>query len=255
MYQEERRYQILKLLRKKRSLSNQEIMDVFNISRDTARRDIVKLVEERLAVRTHGGITLPELYSEIQYYKERSNINLNVKKELAKKALNHLKDKQLCFMDVSTTVEELCDCIDKNLDIFTHSISNIEKLYNKPCQVNLLGGKLNKNNGFFYGSETLSCIENIYFDIAFLGAASIGIDGIYVEDQEDSSIKKKIIERSAFVCVIADDSKFLKNSKFKGGSLENIDLLITNKMPPTEILEKLKLANVEIELVEDDKNE
>ena len=126
---------------------------------------------------------------------------------------------------------------------------NRKELYNKPCDVHLIGGKLNKNNRFFYGSETLSSIDNIYFDIAFLGAVSIGVDGIYVEDQEDSNIKKKIIERSAFVCVIADDSKF------KGGLLDNIDLLITNEIPPTEILEKLKLADVKIELVEDEKNE
>ena len=39
-------------------MTNQEIMDQFHISRDTARRDIVRLVNENLAVRTHGGITL-----------------------------------------------------------------------------------------------------------------------------------------------------------------------------------------------------
>ena len=63
MYQEERIYKILKLLREKKSLSNQEIMEKFNISRDTARRDILKLVDEGVAVRTHGGITKPELFS------------------------------------------------------------------------------------------------------------------------------------------------------------------------------------------------
>lgn len=45
MYQEERLYQIMNLLRKKKSLSKQEIMSTFNISRDTARRDIICLVE------------------------------------------------------------------------------------------------------------------------------------------------------------------------------------------------------------------
>jgi DeoR/GlpR family transcriptional regulator of sugar metabolism len=48
MYQEERLYQIMNLLRKKKSLSKQEIMSTFNISRDTARRDIICLVEQSL---------------------------------------------------------------------------------------------------------------------------------------------------------------------------------------------------------------
>ena len=47
MYQEERLYQIMNLLRKKKSLSKQEIMSTFNISRDTARRDIICLVETK----------------------------------------------------------------------------------------------------------------------------------------------------------------------------------------------------------------
>ena len=51
MYQEERLYQIMNLLRKKKSLSKQEIMSTFNISRDTARRDIICLVEQKIALR------------------------------------------------------------------------------------------------------------------------------------------------------------------------------------------------------------
>ena len=53
MYQEERIYKILEILKAKKTMTNQEIMDQFHISRDTARRDIVRLVNENLAVRTH----------------------------------------------------------------------------------------------------------------------------------------------------------------------------------------------------------
>ena len=252
MYQEERIYKILKLLREKKSLSNQEIMEKFNISRDTARRDILKLVDEGVAVRTHGGITIPELFSEIGYYKERINMNSSVKIELAKKASNHSKNKQVCFLDVSTTLNEICDYVKNGIYVVTHSIDNMERLYKKECDVNILGGKLNKNNRFLYGAATILQIENIHFDIAFLGAAAIQKDGIYVEDQEDSYIKKKVSERSDLVCVVADDSKFLKTSKFKGARLSDIDILITNKMPPKEIVESLKEANVEIEILEED---
>lgn len=126
MYQEERIYKILKLLREKKSLSNQEIMEKFNISRDTARRDILKLVDEGVAVRTHGGITIPELFSEIGYYKERINMNSSVKIELAKKASNHLKNNQVCFLDVSTTLNEICDYVKNGIYVVTHSIDNLD---------------------------------------------------------------------------------------------------------------------------------
>lgn len=62
VYQEERIYKILEILKAKKTMTNQEIMDQFHISRDTARRDIVRLVNENLAVRTHGGITLNDVH-------------------------------------------------------------------------------------------------------------------------------------------------------------------------------------------------
>ena len=59
MFQEERLYKILELLEKKKSLTTQDIVENFHVSRDTARRDIVKLTNEGSVLRTHGGITLP----------------------------------------------------------------------------------------------------------------------------------------------------------------------------------------------------
>lgn len=56
MYQQERLSKIMKLLEEKEVLSSQEIMEAFRISRDTARRDIVKLSEKGAVIRTHGGI-------------------------------------------------------------------------------------------------------------------------------------------------------------------------------------------------------
>ena len=52
MYQEERIQQIQQLLEKKKRLSKKEIMEAFQISSDTARRDILEfLKQERLSVR------------------------------------------------------------------------------------------------------------------------------------------------------------------------------------------------------------
>ena len=87
MYQEERIYQILKLLKEKKTMTNQEIMDYFHISRDTARRDIVRLVNENLAVRTHGGITLNDVH-QIGSYQIRKQENEEIKNKIGKVAVS-----------------------------------------------------------------------------------------------------------------------------------------------------------------------
>lgn len=41
-----------------------------------------------------------------------------------------------------------------------------------------------------YGSQTLNMIDQIYFDLAYVAAAAVMEDGIYVEEFEDAMIKK-----------------------------------------------------------------
>ena len=177
MYQEERLYQIMNLLRKKKSLSKQEIMSTFNISRDTARRDIICLVEQKVALRTHGGITLPTVQLR-QSFQERSTLKNSTKDLLGKIASTYIKKNAICYLDTSTTVQYMCKYIKEKATIYSNSIDIIEQLKdNATLDLHLLGGKLNPVNRYFFGSETLTILDNIRFDIAFLGAASITEDG------------------------------------------------------------------------------
>lgn len=249
MYQEERLYEILNMLKDKTVLSNKEIMDAFGISRDTARRDIVRLVDEGAAIRTHGGIAIPSLQTEVKDYKSRLSINSEDKIKLGKYAVKYIKPDKVCFFDVSTTIQALCQYITENISVYTHSLDNMTILAEKNCEVHMLGGKLQQKNRFLYGSVTINEIEDIHFDLSFLGAASISQDGIYVVDHEDAFIKKKAAERSSFVCIIADGEKFFKSSPYKSISFDKIDLIITTKEPPLEIKEHIEAAGTTVEVV------
>lgn len=97
VYQEERIYKILEILKTKKTMTNQEIMDQFHISRDTARRDIVRLVSENLAVRTHGGITLNDVH-QIGNYQTRKQENEEIKNEIGKTAVSLIENNKVIFL-------------------------------------------------------------------------------------------------------------------------------------------------------------
>lgn len=248
MYQEERIYQILQLLKEKKTLTNQEIMNEFHVSRDTARRDILKLVDEGKAQRTHGGITLHSIYNEVGDYYVRKNQNVLIKKELAKKAIQYLTVHKICFFDVSTTIYEICQLVPKNIEAYTHSIPNVEAL-SQHCHTYMIGGKYNKVNRFMYGSQILNVLDDICFDFAYIGAAAIREDGIYVEDFEDAAIKKKIAKRSACVCLVIDDSKYLKKSKYRALHWSEINIITTNALPPENILKEIRNAGCCLDVI------
>lgn len=129
-----------------KSLSKQEIMSTFNISRDTARRDIICLVEQKIALRTHGGITLPTVQL-CQSFKERANLKNSNKDLLGKVASSYIKKNAICYLDTSTTVQYMCKYIKEKSTIYSNSIDIIEQLKdNATLDLHLLGGKLNPVN-------------------------------------------------------------------------------------------------------------
>ena len=238
MYQEERIYKILEILKAKKTMTNQEIMDQFHISRDTARRDIVRLVNENLAVRTHGGITL------IGSYQTRKQENEEIKNEIGKIAVSLSENNKVIFFDTSTTVAALCQYVEGNIEAYTHSLDNIEILSNH-CLCQMIGGTYFKKNRYMYGSQTLNMIDQIYFDLAYVAAAAVMEDGIYVEEFEDAMIKKKVASRSQKVCLVVDHSKFNKKSSYKALAFQDIDVLVVDWLPDT-YREKIEKAECQI---------
>lgn len=240
MYQEERIFRIYERLKERKTLTNQDIMEEFHVSRDTARRDILKLVQEGKALRTHGGITLFSIH-EIDVYHVRENQNVRIKKQLAKQAIRYLTMHKVCFFDVSTTVANICELVSNNIEAYSHSIANVEIL-SKHCATYMIGGKYNPTNRFMYGSQTMNVLDSIYFDFAYIGAAGILEDGIYVEDYEDAAIKKKVAQRCGCICLVVDSSKFSKKSTYRALKWEDIHIIITDTMPPEHILKEIKKA-------------
>ncbi|WP_268958437.1 DeoR/GlpR family DNA-binding transcription regulator [Paenibacillus apii] len=247
IYQEERLLKILDQLKTRTQLSNADICELLDISRDTARRDIIKLVEEGAAIRTHGGIALPFFKEEIKAYKERAAAASAQKLEIARTANAYIGKGEVIFMDVSTTIRELCAEIREKITVYTHSLDNAEVLAgNTDVELQLLGGKFNYDNRFFYNESQAEQLSEIYFDKAFLGAAAIMEDGIYFANREDALVKKLVAGRAGKVFVLTDSQKFNLTASFRGMEFSDIDILITDESPPEHLLPVLRESGIEL---------
>jgi DeoR/GlpR family transcriptional regulator of sugar metabolism len=250
MYQEERLIKILEYLDCSNNLSVHEICKMFDISRDTARRDIVRLVEEGTVMRTHGGITLPGLINTIRNYRQRLEDHSVEKRNIAERALMYIKDNEHYFFDISTTVSYLAKELNKNVTVYTHSLDNIEILSEKKdVSVNCIGGCLNKTNRFFYDIDCKSSLFGIHFDVAFLGAAAITEDGIYYANHEDAFIKQISSKQSDKVILLADFEKYGKTAYYKGLEWDQIDVIISSCMPPALYVDIIKSNNIELNII------
>lgn len=252
MHQNKRIARIKEILAEQKEITTKEIMNEFNVSQDTARRDVLLLVEKGAAIKTHGGIISLNYDNPIPGYEERLLKSTTEKNAIAKAALHFLKKDSVCFVDVSTILLKFCQNVNEKITVFTHSLDNVLAMSLKEqIHVNLLGGSLNIENRFFYGMDTLQKISKISFDIAFVAASSIDEKGIYLVNQEDAAIMQCVVENSRKVILVAENQKFHNKSPYQVCSLSKINVFITDKSLTNE-QRKYFNDNTEIKIADEE---
>ncbi len=251
MYQEERLLAILSHLRLHRRISVQEICDRFGVSRDTARRDMVKLEEKGAIVRTRGGAILPTLSKEIFSYEERLRSEPQGKRAIGRMAASLIKDGDYVIFDASTTVQYAAEEMrSQDNVVVTNSIDIAGILAGRErISITLLGGMLNNRHRHVYGTKTVEMLADYQVDKLFLGACGITADGLSNPYEEDGYVKREMIRRADQVILLADHTKFGRKLFHRVSGLEEIDIIITDREPSGEIAEHLRNHQIEVLVV------
>jgi DeoR/GlpR family transcriptional regulator of sugar metabolism len=246
LYQEERLAKILKYLAEHKRISAEDICRLYEVSRDTARRDLVKLEEQNKIVRTHGGAILTSLQKEVKSYQERLKYGLPEKHAIGKLAASLIRSGDKVILDSSTTVQACAECITvEDCTIITNSINQAEQLAAKPgLNIQLLGGFLNKEHLFLYGSQVIAALGQYLVNKAFIGAVGISEKGLTTAYEEDGHVIRKMMAQAEQVIVLVDHTKFGGNGYFKYADLAEVDIIITNQLPDQAFLELLEKNNI-----------
>ncbi|MHC3376947.1 DeoR/GlpR family DNA-binding transcription regulator [Ligilactobacillus equi] len=230
MSQEKRVEMIKKLLIERQGLSTRDIMEKFNVSQDTARRDIVLLTKRGEVKRTHGGIlpldfgrSVPNFQSRLSHFtKEKTNIALA--------AVNYFLPEHVYFVDSSTILLKTCQNITSPMTIVTHSLDNCLALAEQSrVTVKVLSGTLNHENRFFYSNNAIQELQRTRFDTAFIAASGIDATGAYLLDQGDAEIVETAVKRADRVILVAEHQKFTNRSYYRICPLDKISIFITDR--------------------------
>ncbi|WP_070119523.1 DeoR/GlpR family DNA-binding transcription regulator [Bacillus marinisedimentorum] len=254
MYQEERMASILDYLKEHKRISVDHICRMFNVSRDTARRDLVKLEERGDLNRTRGGAVLPDIEGRLKTYQDRLMDVSEEKRAIGKLAASLIKNGENIILDTSTTVQACAESLTAlDITVVTNSINQVEILSQKDrVEMYLLGGRLNKHHRFLYGTSAVEKLAEYHADKAFIGVGGIMDTGLAIQYEEDGMIKKKMIDQADQVILLTDHSKFGKPYFYQFASLQDIDVLVTDRLPDEPFLRILKQAGVTILTTEDD---
>jgi len=257
MFQEERLDKIAEHLQARRRATIEELCELLDISKDTARRDLIKLEEQGRLVRTRGGAMLPSAGREIEHYEKRIHMDRSVKQEIGQAAARMVLPGDYVLLDASTTVQFAADVIAyKDNLVVTNSIDIASLLATREgVSLHLLGGAMNREQRFLYGPRALAALADYRFDKLLLGACGISAEGLSSPYEEEGLLIREMIKSAGQVVLLADASKFGKRLFYKVAGLEAVDVLVTDKMPPEDIMEQLELNQVEVMITACSKDE
>lgn len=229
----ERRIKIIDMVNTLGTVSFSELKEAFGfVSEMTLRRDLEYLDSVKSVVRIHGGAKSVDMVIGTDGpHAKRSLRNAQAKHSIAQKGLSILRPNTSIFMDSGTTVMEFAKLFpDGNYLIFTNGLScAIELARQKGAQVYILGGKVDPYSLCSNGARSIAALENVNFDMAFLGATGYARgQGFTIGAEEEYGLKREVIKRSEKTIIMMDSQKVGLTYTFTIAYPNEIDVVISD---------------------------
>lgn len=251
MLPQERYRKLMEYLQENGIIKMDTLMDMFDISIETARRDLNHLEKEGLIKKIYGGATLVEKVAREPANAERLASNINEKEAIGRKCAEFIEDGDSIMLEVGTTVLQIAKAVKekKNLTVITNSLPVVQELIDTDFQLYIIGGRIRHDEGAISGAVSMFEMSSFHINKAFIGAGGITLkNGISDFDIEESLVRRKIIEQSGEVFLAADSSKFGRDVLARIAPLDSVDLIITDDKIKPSLLSEFEEAGVNVVL-------
>lgn len=239
-YVENRRMQIVEIVKKNPSVRVEYLARLFGVSLMTIRRDLQELENKKLLTRTHGGAVLAEqTEDEVQMCRRR----------IAMFAASLVEDGDSLFINTSRNALQMLEYIQcENVTVITNNGKAIYSEHSPEVSVILSGGELRHPKDAMVGDFALRNLQTIYAKKAFVGCSGISAQaGMTTEIFNEVSINELMIDHATQdVYLLADHTKIGSNSSFISCPIEKINYLITDEKAPEEALEMIREKGVQV---------
>jgi DeoR family fructose operon transcriptional repressor len=247
----ERQARIAHLIAQEKSVTVAELCKQFAVSDMTVRRDLRRLEDEGILFRTHGGAVAASLEQDAAYG-VREQSEPEEKEAIARVAASLVVPGNTVILDAGTTTARLARHLHgkAGLTVITTSLHVLRELGNDE-QITLIatGGTVRQATLSFVGSWAEEMLSRFHADVLFLAAAAIDLErGLYNSNVYEIGVKQQMIRSARRVILVADHTKFGKQSMAKIADLDAVHCVITDHEVAAEIPIALRNHRVEVRL-------
>lgn len=249
---EERRERIRILLSEKPFVSLAELSEMFpDVSDMTLRRDIEYFERMGAAIKVRGGARSVKFIGDITEDKisVRMNSKVNEKMRIAKAASAYMEAGRSIFIDSGSTTAKLARFPHDEKMTFTTADPAIalELCRTGGHTVNIVGGRLDRDNFSVSGMYAMHFISDLNIDIAFLSPSGMSLDGSFTcGNYSECELKKTVAEKARLVVMLMDVSKTDKILPFTFCRMSDVDILICDGLLPGQTVKAAEKAGTKI---------
>lgn len=214
----------------------------YGVSASTIRRDLNELSRQGKLQRVRGGGTImhdPMPFDQVQQSLPDS------KERIGRKIGDLISDGEVVILDIGTTVASVAQQLrHRRLTVVTASLAVVDVLRDSnETELIVLGGVLRRSYLSLIGGITESSLQQIFADVAVLGASGVSKQGDMLDSTGVEVPVKRAIMKSADrnIFAIAED-KFPGTGVLRVCEPSSVDTVVTSrteKAPGLDMLKKL----------------
>jgi len=243
---EQRHQLILRALRSGGTVTVTDLADRLDASAATVRRDLLKLEEDGLLTRVHGGAVIEEAPAP---FAEAARTRVDAKDVIAAEAAAMIEDGQSVILDSGSTVHRLARRLrGRRVTVITNNLAVYEELVqDENIELMLLGGMVLRESRMVDGFMAQDNLRQVHADWLFMGACGVRAGGQVMDTTvAEVPARRAMIAAGDKVALLVDDTKFPGTGMVKICDPEDLDVVVTNAPADASACEALREAGVHV---------
>ena len=231
----ERRNRVLEILQEQGQVTVSELSRLFEVSEETVRRDLDKLAQEGLCVKSYGG-AIPAENSRVDMpYHIRNKRNVSAKETIAKLICEIIRDGDHLILDASSTAVWIARALrsKKNLTVITNSLEILmERADAEDRTMISSGGVLKEGYLALVGSKAEEALSAYNVEWAIMSCKGLDRErGATDGNEQFAQTKGAIMKAGGKKMLAVDHSKFDGVAFSKFADVSDYDLIVTDVKP------------------------
>jgi DeoR/GlpR family transcriptional regulator of sugar metabolism len=253
---DERRKKIVEMVNIEENISNKELSKRLNVSEMTVWRDLKELEGLGLIHRVRGGVS-KEKISIIRepQFDVKQKIQSQEKLAIARYAAeNFVMDGDIIILEGGTTVASMVRFLNaKDLTILTNGFKTTMQALPLLCDLSLMicGGILRDPSYTLVGPQAEAFFGEFQAHKFFVCGSGLSIEnGLTDPNILEIQVKRAMWNSAEKTILLMDSSKFGISSLASIIPLQSIDILVTDRGAPPEMLDRLRDLGMEVHIAE-----